>query len=689
MKARKFLSLLLAILLCFSCFSIISFAEETDNEHITTVPDGYVGIYTKDDLFAVRENPSGKYILMNNIVFNDADYENGGDFYNSGKGWEPIGTSSTPFRGSFNGNKYAIVNLQINNPQENYQGLFGYTRNASIYAVNLRDANIVGCYSVGGIAGYFEANIASTSLYNCTCTGNITGSGNVGGIVGSSASSASSKESAYVYVKMCSNSAQIKGTEYVGGIVGHTSARYYGNSYGTYNEYSYVQNCVNSGDVICSNFSAGGIIGCANSTSNSGTGSYRPVTIKNCYNIGNISAKTNAGGIVGETNSYNEIMNSYSIGTIVAESNFGGCFGNTPKTMRFCYYLEDAVTDADCLTGIAKSTDQLRKKGTFEQWNFDTIWTMDGREDYPYPELRDVPLIFPDELNHEHEYSSEITTPATHLTEGVETFTCACGDTYTEAIAKTTEHTYSTIVTEPTCTDRGFTLYFCACNDFYMADYVEANGHSHSAEISTPATHLTEGLMTFTCACGDTYTEAIAKTTEHTYNAVVTAPTCTEKGYTTYTCECGDTYIADYVQENGHSYTSEITTPATHLTEGLMTFTCTCGDTYTEAIAKTTEHKYTFVVTAPTCAERGFTTYTCACGDSYIADYVDVIEHKDANSDKCCDYCNDFLGTEKDEKDCSHMCHSSGIWGIIWKILSLFYKLFGVSPVCECGAAHY
>ena len=78
--------------------------------------------------------------------------------------------------------------------------------------------------------------------------------------------------------------------------------------------------------------------------------------------------------------------------------------------------------------------------------------------------------------------------------------------------------------------------------------------HDYTSEITTPATHLTEGVMTYTCACGDTYTETIAKTTEHTYNTVVTAPNCTEKGYTTYTCECGDTYVADYVDATGHNY---------------------------------------------------------------------------------------------------------------------------------------
>lgn len=38
---------------------------------------------------------------------------------------------------------------------------------------------------------------------------------------------------------------------------------------------------------------------------------------------------------------------------------------------------------------------------------------------------------------------------------------------------------------------------------------------------------------------------------------------------------------------------------------------------------------------------------------------------------------------------CSHICHKSGFLGFIWKVINFFQKLFGISPVCECGAAHY
>ena len=74
----------------------------------------------------IKLDLSGSYILMNNITFEDSDYEYGGSFYNSGKGWTPIGKSySSYFAGTFDGNGYYIDNLYINCPDEDNKGLFG------------------------------------------------------------------------------------------------------------------------------------------------------------------------------------------------------------------------------------------------------------------------------------------------------------------------------------------------------------------------------------------------------------------------------------------------------------------------------------------------------------------------------------------------------------------------------------
>ena len=117
------------------------------------------------------------------------------------------------------------------------------------------------------------------------------------------------------------------------------------------------------------------------------------------------------------------------------------------------------------------------------------------------------------------------------------------------------EHNYSIekIVVEATCTTAGRKTLECSGCGKTTTETIPATGHHHKPEITIPATHLEEGLMTFICACGDTYTGKIEKLEKHNYETVITAPTCTERGYTTYTCECGDTYISDYISETGHS----------------------------------------------------------------------------------------------------------------------------------------
>lgn len=39
--------------------------------------------------------------------------------------------------------------------------------------------------------------------------------------------------------------------------------------------------------------------------------------------------------------------------------------------------------------------------------------------------------------------------------------------------------------------------------------------------------------------------------------------------------------------------------------------------------------------------------------------------------------------------ECTCNCHKTGIMGIIWRIVLIIQKLFGLNPVCACGAAHY
>ena len=533
---KRIVSVLLALIMGLTCFYVISFAEET--EHLMEVPEGYVGVYTKDDLDNIKLDMSGKYILMNDIVFEDSDFEKGGSFYNSGKGWEPIGTSSTVFKGSFDGNGYKIENLYINDETQSYLGLFGCASNAIIKNVTLNDVSItggdytggvVGCItngfvtrcnlngsvnganSVGGIVGYSK-NITTVSY--CNISGAINGLKYVGGIVGYqfiqyTIDVSTRDTNKYNYILYSSNSSYVSAKSNVGGIVGYSESTMgmvnSTNGYTKHRGYAYVGYCSNSGDVSATTSIVGGIIGYSKGDiyKSSYNSHYARTKTYDCYNCGNITAPTYVGGIFG-FGEYSMAEYCYSVGTISATSNFGGCFGTLLDEATFCYYLDESVINPACTSGILKSEDQMRKQTTYEQWSFDAVWTMSGRDDYPYPELIEVPLVLPEDFEHKHEYVSEITIPATHTSTGVMTYTCSCGDTYKETIGKIAEHKYESVVTAPTCTEQGYTTYTCECGDSYVDDYVSEKGHDEGIwSVTKPSTPTESGVMHLFCGeCG-------------------------------------------------------------------------------------------------------------------------------------------------------------------------------------------
>ena len=131
-------------------------------------------IYTKQDLWNVRNNLNGFYILANDIVFNDSDFAPGGAFYNGGAKWSPYvkayTSSNTAFRGIFYGNGYAIKNLQISDTSASYLSMFGrndglimkvgfencklQTSSGTLYACLITALNygqIVNCYIKDGL----------------------------------------------------------------------------------------------------------------------------------------------------------------------------------------------------------------------------------------------------------------------------------------------------------------------------------------------------------------------------------------------------------------------------------------------------------------------------------------------------------------------------------------------------------
>ena len=158
----------------------------------------------------------------------------------------------------------------------------------------------------------------------------------------------------------------------------------------------------------------------------------------------------------------------------------------------------------------------------------------------------------------------------------------------TEPATQAHTHSYTATVTkQPTCTAEGVKTFRCSCGDSYT-ETISAAGHIFGAYVyNNDATEAADGTETAACTiCGakDTRTAAGTKIAHvHNYTAAVTkAATCAEEGVKTYTCSCGSSYT-EAVPVIAHSfgeyvYNNDATTEA----DGTKTAICSvCGTTDT------------------------------------------------------------------------------------------------------------
>ena len=96
---KRIISTLLSLALLIGILPISATGAALAARAVSSVPDGYTGIYTAEDLNSVRNNLSGKYILMNDINLS------------SWGEWTPIGTDRAPFTGVFDGNGWSITDM--------------------------------------------------------------------------------------------------------------------------------------------------------------------------------------------------------------------------------------------------------------------------------------------------------------------------------------------------------------------------------------------------------------------------------------------------------------------------------------------------------------------------------------------------------------------------------------------------
>ncbi len=149
---------------------------------------------------------------------------------------------------------------------------------------------------------------------------------------------------------------------------------------------------------------------------------------------------------------------------------------------------------------------------------------------------------------HKHNYTSSVTKASTCTSEGVMTYRCSCGDSYTEAIGKTAHsfgsYTYNNDATESA--DGTETAVCSVCgerNTRTAAGTKLAHVHSYAESVTTAPTCTTDGVKTFSCSCGSSYTEAIPAAGhqfgDYTYNNDAT--TSADGTKTRYCLVCGET----------------------------------------------------------------------------------------------------------------------------------------------------
>ena len=128
-----------------------------------------------------------------------------------------------------------------------------------------------------------------------------------------------------------------------------------------------------------------------------------------------------------------------------------------------------------------------------------------GNTDNKNNEKNTQPTETEKETTHTHAYTEAITTEATCEADGVKTFTCECGDSYTETI-KASGHDYEDVISAPTCTEKGYTTHTCkTCGNVYTDTEVSASGHVYGGyTYNNDATYEKDGTETATCSvCGN------------------------------------------------------------------------------------------------------------------------------------------------------------------------------------------
>jgi len=308
----------------------------------------------------IHQNFDKEFVLTADLDSNTAGYSS--VVSNPSNGFDPIGDSNTPFTGTFDGDNHTITNLTIDRGSTNYVGLFGYVDGGTVQNVGVERVDITGRAEVGGLVGQSSGTV--TGSY---ATGAVSGSDDVGGLVGNNFGGS---------VKKSYATGDVSGSTDVGGLIGINDDGTVTGSYAT-------------SDVSGSSGDVGGLVG-----ENDDAGG-----IIKSYATGDVSGSNadDVGGLVGE-NEDSSVKKSYATGDVSGSDDVGGLVGeNDDGTVTASYWNKGTTNQANAIGGTDGTNSNLQGLTTSEmqginatvemhRLDFDSTWRP-GDGDGQYPDL--------------------------------------------------------------------------------------------------------------------------------------------------------------------------------------------------------------------------------------------------------------------------------------------------------------
>lgn len=365
--------------------------------------------------------------------------------WDNGHGWRAIGgmfmkngiAKKLAFRGHLAGNNHVFSNLHCSRPDADYQGLFGYTDNATMKNLHLRTFDVEGSENVGALSGYtFESHIENVQIEaadvkashffvggaigymngggvdNCRLVGKVAGVDYVGGLLGWCLDGLVTGCRVCADVKNIVNPdngemgrmagglvaylnkgrieysgfwGNVDGGNQVGGLVGDATHSKISDSFVSYGDSptSAEQKTIKGQTYV------GGLVGKNEDT-----------PVSDCFSHISVEGSASVGGLIGSSDyTDTRVVRSYAACAVKAEQKdlAGGFIGTKSYSgsVDSCYYDKELVPELSAVGGYShesvncegKTTAEMKQAATYAGWNFASYWLIDAKinDGYPYP----------------------------------------------------------------------------------------------------------------------------------------------------------------------------------------------------------------------------------------------------------------------------------------------------------------